>query len=107
MENFDGGDGGLTPLAGAADDDAAIWSGEDFLLLGVGFEFEGFEGEVFSGGGDFERGLGGWGRAGTMTSAEAPGSYSGEQTVSGLARSNEVTPEGGLHGAACSRARFG
>jgi hypothetical protein len=44
MENFDGGDGGLTPLAGAADDDAAIWSGEDFLLLGVGFEFEGFRG---------------------------------------------------------------
>jgi hypothetical protein len=87
------------PLAGAADDDAAVRGSEDFLLLRVGFEFEGFEGEFFGGGGDFERGFGEWGRAGTMSSAEAPRSDSGEQAVSGLARSKYVTPEGGLHGA--------
>jgi hypothetical protein len=79
-------------LAGAADDDAAVRGSEDFLLLRVGFEFEGFEGEFFGGGGDFERGFGEWGRAGTMSSAEAPRSDSGEQAVSGLARSKYVTP---------------
>ena len=53
MEGLDGAGGGLTPLAGAADGDAAGGGGEDFLLLRVDGEVEGLEGEVCGGGGDF------------------------------------------------------
>ena len=45
MDGFEGGDGGLAPLAGAAEDSAR--SGEDCGLMGVGCELEGageFEG---------------------------------------------------------------
>ena len=53
MEGLDGAGGGLTPLAGAADGDAAGGGGEDFLLAGIDGEMEGLEGEVGGGGWDF------------------------------------------------------
>ena len=56
MEDFDGGGGGLTPLAGAADDDSAGLDAvafEDFGLFGVYGELEGFRGEFGGVGGPF------------------------------------------------------
>ena len=55
MEGLDGAGGGLTPLAGTADGDAAGGGGEDFLLAGIDGELEGLEGEICGGGGDFCR----------------------------------------------------
>ena len=53
VEGFDGSDGGLTPLAAAADYDAVVAGGEDILLEAVDGKFQVIDSELGWGGRNF------------------------------------------------------